>query len=189
MISPTLGVRERSLWNSAKGLERVIGAPVPGSFSDQAPHLFILGCDEAAIRACGVELARDGNRQFEGFACDGDALRVQVLVPPPTAIVLEVEPTDFELEARTRYGFGEEPHLAALDEGLGSALPRSGEEIFLHPDPGLREEGELRSRRIEELGLRMLLQEAPRFASRWLVACNQPNPVDASSYCSVADMG
>lgn len=134
-------------------------AQVPRSLSDEAQHLVLLGVHEDAVGVARAELPGQGKRDVHGRTLVGEAHRVELLVPPEAALVLEVQAPEVEVQVRSEEVLAVEPHLAAVHEEIGDRLGRVRQQVLLHARAQLGEYGECRVEGVERLGLDALLEE------------------------------
>ena len=79
-------------------MQRVMPAPVPVRLTDQAANALLFRRDVGAVRSIADDFLRECERDLDVIRFVRDAQRVEVFIPPPTPIVFEVEPSDFETE-------------------------------------------------------------------------------------------
>ena len=95
-------------------LGRVVLGVVPRALGDPAQHALLLGVHEVLVGAVARELVGEREGELEGLGFVGEADGVELLVPPPAPVVLEVEPAEVEVQTRAEQVLAVEPHLAAL---------------------------------------------------------------------------
>ena len=138
--------------------------PRPRRVGEQAEDVFLVGRDEPGQGRVGRELLADAQLGVHLRPIVVDAERVQVLVPPPLAHLLELLPADLEgvspAEDILKDVPREEPVLAPLDLLRLRGVPRPGVE----PDRGrvgelpLREEQHAGCQEVEPLELDVIVQ-------------------------------
>ena len=122
----------------------------------------MLGVHEDAVGAVGAELPSQGERDVHGRTLVGDAHRVELVVPPQAALVLEVEAADVEVQVRADDVLAVEPHLAALHEEIGDRLEGVRQQVLLHARAHLAKTRERGAEGVEHFGLDALLEAASR---------------------------
>jgi hypothetical protein len=88
----TLGARAIVLMQQEE-LQSVVPAPVLRGLSDQAADVIVFRGHMVAVGAVRPELARKGQRNLQTLCLVRNAHGIKLLVPPPAAIVFEVEPS------------------------------------------------------------------------------------------------
>jgi hypothetical protein len=146
--------------------DAVVLAPIPGRLAEDARDTFCFRLDLIEIGALGAEFLPDGHCDLVAVALVRDADGVEFIIPPPAALVLEIEAADLEVQMRARDILAVEPHLAALDEGGGDVCRRAVDQVFF-PDAGeLDEERERRTEAVEGLELQLIPEQQASGARR-----------------------
>jgi hypothetical protein len=140
-------------------LERVVRTPVPRRLADPAQHAVVLGLDVRVVGAAHDRLARDGEFDADGLPLPDHARAVELVVPPPAPVVLVVEAPDLHAEVAAEHVRAVRPELLDLDVLVRDLVDGVREQVLLHREVDLREQGELGTEGVEAFELDLLREQ------------------------------